>query len=145
MTFYIFLRPWIRIPNPDRDPKHWRKGKGYQERYILKQAVILVKHTGNQYFVWFSCVPTGWKAGMVEFVEDAKTFREIQVRILLDIHLFRAVISWEPDPLVDYDAQLSKYVPCIISKQLFCRRHFEIVALLPPFWNCCVFFSFCYL
>jgi hypothetical protein len=27
----------------------------------------------------FSCVPTGWKAGMVEFVEDAKTFREIQV------------------------------------------------------------------
>lgn len=29
--------------------------------------------------VCFSCVPTGWKAGMVEFVEDAKTFREIQV------------------------------------------------------------------
>ena len=28
-----------------------------------------------------SCVPTGWKAGMVEFVEDAQTLREIQVRI----------------------------------------------------------------
>jgi hypothetical protein len=31
------------------------------------------------FYTLFSCVPTGWKAGMVEFVEDAKTFREIQV------------------------------------------------------------------
>ena len=29
--------------------------------------------------VSFHCVPTGWKAGMVEFVEDAPTLREIQV------------------------------------------------------------------
>ena len=28
--------------------------------------------------VSFKCVPTGWKAGMVEFVEDASTLREIQ-------------------------------------------------------------------
>ena len=28
--------------------------------------------------VSFKCVPTGWKAGVVEFVEDASTLREIQ-------------------------------------------------------------------
>lgn len=29
--------------------------------------------------VSFKCVPTGWKAGIVEFVEDASTLRQIQV------------------------------------------------------------------
>ena len=31
--------------------------------------------------VSFKCVPTGWKAGIVEFVEDASTLRQIQVII----------------------------------------------------------------
>jgi hypothetical protein len=39
----------------------------------------------------FSCVPTGWKAGMLEFVEDARTFREIQVRLChADLRIYSA-------------------------------------------------------
>ncbi len=33
-------------------------------------------------FVAYSCVPTGFRSGMVEFVEGAKTLREIQVKMI---------------------------------------------------------------
>ena len=35
------------------------------------------------FFFVFSCVPTGFRSGMVEYVEGAKTLREIQVIILI--------------------------------------------------------------
>ena len=37
-------------------------------------------------------MPTGYKSGMVEFVEDAKTLREIQVRVL-PLHKIRILLS----------------------------------------------------
>jgi hypothetical protein len=49
-------------------PKTCRSGSGSPTLVLMAVCYSL-----------FSCVPTGWKAGMVEFVEDAKTFREIQV------------------------------------------------------------------
>lgn len=45
--------------------------------------------------VSFKCVPTGWKAGIVEFVEDASTLRQIQVGAHSVTGSFKAEVLFE--------------------------------------------------
>lgn len=66
--------------------------------------------------VSFHCVPTGWKAGMVEFVEDAPTLREIQVLSPLTINRLTllqtqsgVVGSFKPEVLYDWLAKQVRY------------------------------------
>ena len=49
------------------------------ELYCYISAVFLLDICLEKYCYYFSCVPTGYKSGIVEFVEHANTLREIQV------------------------------------------------------------------